>query len=83
MDRSTHVVSHVAHQARGEIQEHGLKIQNTLIHRGLVQALLGIGKDTRYNILNESLEIGIAKEAKPGLALNLPQFTISINNAIT
>ena len=82
MDKSTHVVSHVAHQARSEIQEHDLEIQNTFIPRGLLQILLGIGKDGRQNILNESLEIGIAKEAKSGLSLNLPQFTVSVNNAI-
>lgn len=79
---STHIVSNVAHQSRGEIQEHDLKIHDVSLSRGIVQRFLGVGKDGRQNIFNENFHVGIIEEAKSSLSLDLPQFPISVDDAI-
>lgn len=79
--KPTHIVSHVAHQARSEIQKHGLKIYHVPSPRCVVQRFFGVGKNGRQDIFNESLQIGITKKAKSSLSLSLPQFSVGVNDA--
>ena len=79
----SYIVSHLTHQARSQLQEDILKIQDSPAVYSRVQVMLGVRQEGRKNFIDECFQIGVAEEPQPGLSLDSPQLSIGIDNAIS
>ena len=80
--RVTHVVSHAAHQASGELEDDKLEIDKAAILGATSKMCSGVGKEARQIDVGQGLQVCVAEETQAGLALDSPQRTIGIYDAV-